>query len=197
MKTWHKAVAWLVGIGVIGGLGYIIASGQMTTNLAVGVLTTLGVVLAAVVTQMLTKQREIDARQFEQRREIESRHFEEKRAIYDELLSVYSDVLRQSIKALGKPRKQLSEQQIAAKLFDLKRKVLLWSDRDVIVWWLEQSETGRNDATPSATEPLLQFDRLILAMRDELGKDNTGMEPGDLISMFLLGGREELRKALE
>ena len=72
----------LGGIIVVAGFSYIVLTDQMTTTLAVGVLTTFGVVLAAAVTHILTKQREMEAR-----------HFEQKRVIYEDLLGVYTELV--------------------------------------------------------------------------------------------------------
>lgn len=52
------------------------------------------------------------------------------------------------------------------------------------------------DDQSSSTDPIMTVDRLIMLMREELGQDNSGIERGDLISMFLIGGRSELQKAL-
>ena len=191
MTRWQKIVASLLGCGVVGGLGYLYISDQMPPNVLTAVLTTSGVLLAAVMTHLFAKQRELEARRDEQRREIEARHFELKRSAYDDLLGVYVDVLRQNIKALGSPRKRLNEQQIAAKLFDVKRKVLLWGSRDMVVWWLEVTEGAEKQSSA-----IMNVDHLIMLMREELGQDNSGIEPGDLISMFLIGGRSELHKML-
>ena len=195
MPRWQKVVATFLGSGVAGGLVYLYISGQMPPNVLTAVLTTSGVLLAAVMTHLIAKQRELEARQHAQRREIEARHFEQKRAAYDDLLGIYVDVLRQNIKALGSPQKKLNQQQIAARLFDLKRKVLLWGSRDMVVWWLELTEGADSQSSP--TDPITNVDRLILLMREELGQDNSGIESGDLISMFLAGGRSELPKTLE
>ena len=184
MKRWQKFVAWTMGLVVVGGLGYIVLIGKMTVNLAVAVLTTSGVVLAAVLTQIFTKKREI-----------ESRNFEQKRAAYEEMIGVYVDVMRQNISALGTPKKKLTDQQIAIKLFDIKRSILLWGNPDMVLWWVEMSETALSDQRPY--DSLMRIDRLIRLMREELGMDNSGMKEGDLFSLFLIGGREELRKARE
>ena len=102
--------------------------------------------------------------------------------------------MKQNISAVGKPEKPLTPPEIAAILFDLKRKVLLWADRDMLMWWLELTENA-DDKNTSPVEAILKVDRLIRLMREELGKDNAGIEPGDLMSLFLIGGRDELRKA--
>ena len=122
-KRWHRVAVYVGGVVILLGFCVIIASGNMTTPLAVGVLTALAVVLAAMVTHVSTK-----------RREIEARHFEQKRLMYEELLGAYTELLRQNISALGKPKRSLSPQEIAVKLFDLKRKILLWGDRRMLAW---------------------------------------------------------------
>ena len=176
-------------VGVV-SLAYV---GKVSVELTIGVLTALGVVVAAVITQVSSKQRDIEARQLEQRREIEARQFEQKRALYEEMIDIYRTVLLQGNKNLAQPKKRPSQQQLAAKLFDVRIKMMLWADRDIVEWWLGL------DAMTGADNPvdaLMHFDHLILLMRAELGKDNSGLEPGDMVSMLLTGGREELKKGL-
>ena len=185
MKTWHKLFAASIASVVVAGFGYIIWIEEMTATLAVGVLTTFGVVGAAILTHVLTKQREIDAR-----------HFEQKRAIYDELLGWYTQLLRQNNPRIGNPRdKRLSERELATRLFDLQRKAVLWSDNDILKWWLQMMESANESHSKSSIEPVMKMDKLIRLMREELGKNNAGIKPGDLMAMFLLGGRDELRAA--
>lgn len=131
-NRWQKIVATLLGSGVTGGLAYLYMSGQMPPNVLTAVLTTSGVLLAAVMTHLFAKQRELEARQHEQRLEVEARHFEQKRTAYDDLLGIYVDVRRQNIKALGPPRKSSTSSR-------MRRDYLTLSERccsGVVATWL-------------------------------------------------------------
>ena len=195
MPKWY--ILLLVAVVVVAGLSYVSLVGEMAMEFRVGVWTATAMVLVSIVAQVFTRQREIEARQSEHRREIEARQsehrreiearqFEDKRKIYEGVLDVYANLMRQNIPALGKPRKKLNEQQVANELFDLKCRILLWSGRDVIDFWLAMTE-GAADNASSATDPIEQFDQFIRLMREELGQDNSGIETGDLISVFLVG----------
>ena len=47
----------------------------------------------------------------------------------------------------------------------------------------------------SPVKMMFQVDRLFRLMRQELGKDNSGIRRGDLLGMYLTGGRKTLQEA--
>ena len=192
MKTWQKLVVMSVGAGILTGLGYVLyvdmQSKVPNTTLWVGVLTTFGVVLTAVVTQIFTKQRELDARSSEHKREIEARLFDYKRATYEEALGIYANMLAQN-KGRTKPP-PVTKQQIEA-LMRVKTKVLLWGDREMVRWW---DSFGDTDENVDPRKLLMDVDQLISMMREELGVDNSGIEPGELFSVYLAPDAKRLLK---
>ena len=58
----------------------------------------LGAVLAAIITQVSSKLREIEAGQLEQRREIDARQFEKKRELYERMLGICGPIPHQGNK---------------------------------------------------------------------------------------------------
>ena len=186
MKRWQTAVAVLIGAVVAVGLGYVLhvdmQSEVPNTTLWVGVLTAIGVVLTAVVTQVSTK-----------RREIEARHFEQKREAYQGMVDVWTSLIVANMSAIGGTGK-IDEQEIARQLVDLKRQAMFWGDRDVVRWWIEMNE-DIEDWAQSPVDMMFQVDRLFRLMRQELGKDNSGIRQGDLLGLYLTGGRKALLDA--
>ena len=166
MKRWQTFVAVLAGAVIAIDLGYVLyvdmQSEAPNTTLWVGVLTAIGVVLTAVVTQVSTK-----------RREIEARHFEQKREAYQGVVDVWTNLLLANMSAIGGTGK-IDEQEIARQLVDLKRQAMFWGDRAVVRWWIGMNE-GIEDWKQSPVDMMFQVDRLFRLMRQELGKDNSGI----------------------
>ena len=118
----------------------------MTATLAVGVLTTIGAVSAAILTHVQPKEREIE-------NSISSRN----EKFTKTSLGGYTEFLRQNISALGNRQKRLTQQEIALRLFDLKRKVLFWGDKGVPV-------PGEVEQTPQY-EHLAHVEEVVLGMQ--------------------------------
>ena len=190
MKNSQMVGASLIGVGVLTGLVLHtdMQSETPNTTLWVAVLTTFGVVLTAVVTQLFTRHRELEARRSEHEREIEARLFEHKRAAYEDALRIYANMLVRNIGRTTPPR--VTEQQIET-LMRVKTKVLLWGDREMVRWW---DSFGEVDEGVEPRKLLMDVDRLISMIRAELGVDNTGIEPGDLFSVYLAPDAKRLLK---
>ena len=178
--TWTVGLVLMVVLGAIAGaaiiwLVYVFVSEEVSANVRAGVLALVGVVGAAILTHLLTKKREIDAR-----------HFPQKREAYEAMLGTIVDIF------LSKPLgKKLDEKKLARDLVEHKRKAAIWADHDLLMWWIRMSERSLGDL--SNQEAALEFDRLIRAIREELGKNDSVLDDGDLISLFLIEGRKAFK----
>lgn len=166
--------AAIAGVAIV-TLVYVLVSQDVSANVKAGVLALFGVVGAAIVTHLLT-----------QKREIEARHFPEKRQAYSAMLDTIVDIFLS--KALGK---KLDPRKLANDLVKHKKNAAIWADHDLLMWWMRISEREVGDL--SNRDAALEFDVLIRAIRAELGKDNDDFDQGDLISLFLVEGRNALK----
>ena len=176
VATWGFGLALLVILGGVAGVAIValivvLVSEEVTPNVKAGVLALIGVVGAAIVTHSLTKKREMEAR-----------HFPEKLEAYEAMLGTIVDIF------LSKPLgRKLDQKKLANDLVKHKMKAAIWADHDLLMWWIRMSERDVGDL--SNREAALEFDKLIRAIREELGKDDTELDEGDLISLFLIEGR--------
>ena len=100
---------------------------------------------------------------------------------YNSFINIIFDVLM--AKKLGK--KPPSEKQLATKLVEYKKMLLIWADAHVIKMWDEvESRLANTDEDPKKV--LLMWDSLLREMRKDLGKDDSKLDDGDLVSLILL-----------
>ena len=135
-----------------------------------GILALIGVAASAIMAHWSAKKREVEAR-----------HFAEKREGYNSFIDIMFDVMM--AKKLGK--KPPTEKQLAAKLLEYKKILLIWADAHVIKMWDEvESSLANTDQDPKKV--LLLWDSLLREMRKDLGKDDSKLNDGALVSLILL-----------
>ena len=134
-----------------------------------GILALIGVAASAIMAHWSAKKREIEAR-----------HFAEKRGGYKNFMDIMFEVLTAT--KLG--RKPPSEKQLSEKLLEYKKMLLIWADPHVIKMWDEvESSVGNTAQDPK--KALLMWDSLLRQMRKDLGKDDSELDDGDLVSLIL------------
>ena len=135
-----------------------------------GILALIGISASAIMAHWFAKKREIEAR-----------HFAEKREGYNSFMDIMFDLLTAT--KLG--RKPPSERELATRLLKYKKMLLIWADAPVIKMWDEiESSLANTDQDPKKV--LLMWDRLMREMRKDLGKDDSGLAVGGLVSLILL-----------
>ena len=122
------------------------------------------------------------------KREIEARHFAEKRDGYNSFINIMFDLFMAT--KLGK--RPPSEKQLATKLVEYKKMLLIWADAHVIKMW-DEVESSLENTDQDPKKVLRMWDRLLREMRKDLGKDDSELNDGDLVSLILLA--EEKHKA--
>ena len=152
---------------------------QVDTNVKVGVLAAIGAVGATLMTHWLTKKREIEAR-----------HFEKKRECYESIMHTFGQLFTPE-----DARKKISDRQLTQAIINHRKEIAVWADADLIKWWLHMS--NRPSDTLSTKEALLMGENLIRTIRKELGKDDSQIESGHLIALFLKEPPEEVARTAD
>ena len=167
-------VLLLLFIGMMGWLGYLLFDDDVDSNFKMAVLTAIGAVGATLSTHWLAKKREIEAR-----------HFDKKRECYEALLGTVARMLTPEHAG-----KKLTDRQLMQAILKHRREIAIWGDADLINWWLRLTEPpGGKLSTPEA---LTLGEDLIRNIRKELGWDDSAIERGHLISLFLKEPLEEV-----
>jgi hypothetical protein len=142
----------------------------------VGSLVTAAAAVAAVVIQ----------RDRENRREVVQRHREQLAPMYESLFQRFS--------AEGGLDAENDEDREF--VFELQRKLVFYGSTQVVrewVSWLRSIPEDTGDASQEAIMPegppdpgvLLRFERVLLAIRKDLGHDDEGLQPGDLLRIYV------------
>ena len=79
----------------------------------------------------------------------------------------------------------ISQKHLQA-IMDAKREMMMFASADVIRLWNEmEADVERDDLSPK--ERLLYFDRVLRAMRQDLGYDDSGLKEGQVFAMTIRG----------
>ena len=167
----RTAVRWGIRVVTVAAGGWFLYSFfKAEAAIQVGILALIGVSASAIMAHWSAKKREVEAR-----------HFAEKRKGYNSFIDIMFDVLT----AIKLGREPPSERQLATRILEYKKTLLIWADAYVIKMWDEvESSLANTDQDPKKV--LLMWDSLLREMRKDLGKDDSELDDGDLVSLILL-----------
>ena len=172
---WIQAAVGIVLLAIATWFVYVLL--QAGAAIQSGILALVGVVSAGIITHSSAK-----------RREIEARHFNEKREGY----TAFIDMMIESLLAEKMGKKRPTERQLMQKIMQYKKMLLIWADTDVIRMWnkVELMGIGGANVDSNSNDILLLWDELLRMMRKDLGKDDSQLAKGELISLILLAGEK-------
>jgi hypothetical protein len=101
--------------------------------------------------------------------------------VYESFLSFWFKTLYQGGKGHKQPSQQALQQQMAASVPGF----VFWASDDVIRRWNELRRSAADAAEGKGLEKLLELEDLMLAMRADLGQDNSRLEAGDLLGLWV------------
>lgn len=133
------------------------------------ILALIGVVGAEIIAHLSAKKREIEAR-----------HFSDKRAGYTAFISLLLSTFT-AVKA----GKNIPQKELNKKMMEFKQILLIWSDAEVISTW-DEFENNLINPPADPADALLPMGRIIMSMRKDLGKDDSQLTDGDLVSLLLI-----------
>ena len=162
-------VALVVGLLLSGWFIFTLLKAE--PGIQSGILALIGVAGSGIIAHRSAKKREIEAR-----------HFSEKREGYKAFIDTIFDALL--AEKIGK--KPLTDKELARRLFEHKKTLMTWADADAIKMWNEAERNFVDVANKAPLEILLMWDKLLRAMRKDLGKDDSQLDDGDLVSLVLL-----------
>ena len=129
------------------------------------------------LTKVLVEQNRIRSR------EVEARLHGDKRRVYKEALDGFWRIMDRA-RVGGEP----SKRDLAA-LTESKRDLMLFASGEVIRLWneLEAAALREDDEDTPGRERLLRFDRIMRAMREDLGYDDSELAEGQLFALAIRG----------
>jgi len=149
---------------------------SLQAEMATAVLAASATVLVSVITVFIGKY-------IEKRREIELKQREKKIEIYEIFMEKWFKYLLLGKSSAGKQVKDLSsDPEFMSFLIEFTRKLILWGSNGVVK---EYSKFRRSGAEGSPSLSLYHFEKLLLAIRKDLGNSNVGLVEGDLLALFI------------
>jgi hypothetical protein len=161
-----SALGTLAGLVVIGVVLWAVVEGIRSSPEVVGSFATATGAVLAVVFQ----------RDRENKREIARLHREQLAPIYEDLFKRFKEGF------------DAEDPEDEAFVLDLQRKLIFYGATPVVVEWLKwmrsipDDEEERDESDPSL---LLRWERVLFAIRRDLGHNNEGLSPGDLLRVYV------------
>lgn len=158
-------VAWLVATHL---LAFLASANPSISAAIVGAMATVLVsVGGALYTQAQNKKREIS-----------EAHRERKVELYKEFLDVVLRIMSRQNENLS--IEPIPEQELIDFLARFKTSVLLWGSPKVI-----KAQLSFEDASRNGGNVLIAVDQLYLAIREDIGLSNSGLNNHELVKMYL------------
>jgi len=161
MSVMGTIAAWLI----IPAFFFVVIYGVIESPEAAGALLTAAGAVGAVAYQ----------RDRENKRLVQERHRERLAPLYEGLF----EVMRRGLDVTKKEDEQF--------ILDLQRNLVLYGSTPVVLKWLDWMRAMPDvpDEENGTPELLLQFEQVLLAIRKDLGHNNDGLMPGDLIRVYV------------
>lgn len=148
---------------------FVLAIQEADANVKAGIIGLLGMFLAAILTNFFTRRREINAR-----------HFSEKREAYAKFI----DIVFSIVSSINSGR-NLSEQSLANKIMGFKKELMVWGGPEVIQSW-NDFEIQSEKVSEDPKDILSAVERLLRAIRKDLGHDDRRLKFGSLLGLLML-----------
>jgi len=141
----------------------------------------LAAIIASSATVLISVASLIVQRVWERRRQIEQEHRIRKIPVYEKFFEFW-------FSTIGTDTKSLDEPESLEFLRDFTRELMVWGSDEVLSEFIAfRNAAMMVDEGSSETSVLSLFalERLMLVMRKDIGHKNKGLEPGDLLRMFI------------
>jgi hypothetical protein len=161
-----KLVGIVLGVAIIVLAGWAVIEGVRAEPSIVGSLAT---ALAAVVAVVVQRDRE-------NRREVQQAHREQLAPLYEDLFERFYNAADFSDEA----QKEFIEK--------MQRKLVLYGSDHVLarwVTWLRSMPGDDEERDENDPRVLLDWERVLLAIRRDLGHKNEGIDTGDLLRVYV------------
>ena len=156
------AFGWLVWV-------FVANIGEADASVKAALIGFSAVVITALAAHSYTKKREIDARLFA-----------DKRAGYTEVMDLIFDILMAT-----KNKQVLSNEDMLGKMLRFKKALITWGGPKAITAWNEFELTGASGGL-SSEEMLQQMEKILRAIREDLGHDDRTLTTGSLMALLIV-----------
>lgn len=176
-------------IGSIVGLIYIFWEliNEAPSHISSGIIAVSGTILVTSITLIITKS-------WERKLKIENENRLKKIPIYEEFMTFwFKNILSLS---KGSKEKPLSQDQIVQSMGIFTEKIIIWGSDKVIKSYSDFRQFSFKadiNNKNNAKDFIIFFEKLLFAIRTDLGHKNYGLKTGDIISLFMIDYYEHFK----
>ena len=139
-------------------------------------------IIAAAATVFVSVLSIVIGKVYESRALIQKEHREKKIPVYEDLIKFMFRVL------MGTKTGDIpSEKEMIEFMSGFTQRMMVWGSDDVLYAWVQWRRVLTNEADLKANpmKLILLYEKLILAIRRDLGHNNKGLKTGDVLALFV------------
>ena len=198
-RSWRTIMAFAVllvaAVSVFGVVAVLSVALVRTAWVAVSTLPAAVVAPTAVasLTVMVSVFSVLVTTQRSRASEIEKDHRRQKIPVYEEFL----DFMFRVLLAGNTGREPPSEDEMIKFFSDFTGKITLWGGPELVKAWNEVRAMGPSSASDDGavdTSMILAWERLLFAIREDIGHSTKGLDKGDILRLFINDLDEHLAK---
>lgn len=145
-------------------------------------------IIAATATIMVSVFSVLVAKHLEQKAVLLKEHRERKTPIYEEMVKL---IFRFAFaEKIGLP--PLTEKELTAKMAWITENLVVWGSDDLLIAWNRFRTYSINHSENSKFDVLFEVEKLLLAIRKDLGHSNRGIVKGKILGLFVNDIKEYL-----
>lgn len=167
------AISFIITLVLLGSVSWLIWKAFASLSSQVAATVIVGIITASASVFVVIK-----SKQAEHRRDIENDLRKQKAPIYEEFSSFLFKIL-----ASAKTGEAVTEDEMFQFLVDFNRKLIVWGADNVIKEWSNFKRVSETDNPPVMN--LLVIEKILYAIRADMGHKNKGMGQGDLLAIFI------------
>jgi hypothetical protein len=156
--------------------GYLVSTfAGLNPNVAAAIVAAFATVTVSVLTVVVGKRLEAAAL-------ITKEHREKKVPVYEDFIQFWFKHLF----ATKSGENPLTDEEVIRFLSNYTQRIMVWGSDDVIAAWVKFRYSSMNAAqSPNPSSVLDDYEKLILAIRRDLGHKNKGFQRGDILRLFV------------
>ena len=117
-------------------------------------------------------------------------HREKKAEIYNDFLEIITQIMKNT--KLGKEGDDVLPENLEEFFYKFTAKITVYGGAGVV-----KAYSNWRSASFRKENSLASIDKLFREMRKDLGESNKGIQLNDLVGLYIVGGTEELEKAMK
>lgn len=173
----------IFGIALLIGLCYFIY--KLIELLLANITSSNSNIIVALIAGIITVTGYFITRYLEKRKIVEQQIREQKLPIYEEFLDFFFKMMHRN------KSDKLSDQELKKFVIGFSKKGIIWLSDDTLkayVNWRDKATTLGKEGILSKEDnirSLLEFEKLLLAFRKDIGHKNLNLRKGDILSIFV------------